>query len=527
MPQAVDMINLSFLTESEQEIILEVLRRDEALRRAEEQRVKKLKSDLLEVKRKGAKRGSGKYSQHTCGRCQEPLSRLRVFSSQCKMCNHRVCRNCRVVWPNGSWLCTVCAKDSELKKSTGDWFYNQNVNRFSTKPAHELVRNSLKQRPSCEYRKRKWAETSDGSPKVQRDYLTTLRSLDFQVPELWCPTSYSLSSENSGSITSRESFESKDGASLKPTRSDTESAEIASLSSSKTQTESGRVTPELCRTETSLDHFTPAASSVSTSTVQVKANTPSSQSSSAEATAVPEVKQVSPSPELDVDRLFKKSVRRAPKPPGHVNTRAGIHVLICCRKMNRRRRRRRRDIDSLVSFHRRTMASSSSSLRSSKSTIGSLMSIYSEAGDYDSVEVSGDVTFSMHYDEHTQSLQVFVKECHGLAYADAARHLSNPYVKCYLLPDKSRQSKRKTSIKRNTINPVYKETLKYSISRSQLATRSMLISVWHHGPPQPQHFPGRGGDPAGLPRPGLAAGGVRDTCDKGPCLCACLCLHPV
>lgn len=34
------------------------------------------------------------------------------------------------------------------------------------------------------------------------------------------------------------------------------------------------------------------------------------------------------------------------------------------------------------------------------------------------------------------------------------------YVKCYLLPDKSRQSKRKTSIKRNTVNPVYEETLK-------------------------------------------------------------------
>lgn len=37
------------------------------------------------------------------------------------------------------------------------------------------------------------------------------------------------------------------------------------------------------------------------------------------------------------------------------------------------------------------------------------------------------------------------------------------YVKCYLLPDKSRQSKRKTSTKRNTINPVYNETLKVKV----------------------------------------------------------------
>lgn len=34
------------------------------------------------------------------------------------------------------------------------------------------------------------------------------------------------------------------------------------------------------------------------------------------------------------------------------------------------------------------------------------------------------------------------------------------YVKTYLLPDKSRQGKRKTTIKRNTINPLYNELLK-------------------------------------------------------------------
>lgn len=41
MPQASDeMINLGFLTHSEQLMILEVLRRDEELRQAEEQRVR-------------------------------------------------------------------------------------------------------------------------------------------------------------------------------------------------------------------------------------------------------------------------------------------------------------------------------------------------------------------------------------------------------------------------------------------------------------------------------------------------------
>ena len=55
-----------------------------------------------------------------------------------------------------------------------------------------------------------------------------------------------------------------------------------------------------------------------------------------------------------------------------------------------------------------------------------MMSIYSEAGDFGSVEVSGDVSFSVSYNERTKSLQLLIKECHGLAYGDASRKLSNP-----------------------------------------------------------------------------------------------------
>lgn len=40
MPQAAEAINLSFLSDYEQELILEVLRRDEELRQAEERRVR-------------------------------------------------------------------------------------------------------------------------------------------------------------------------------------------------------------------------------------------------------------------------------------------------------------------------------------------------------------------------------------------------------------------------------------------------------------------------------------------------------
>ncbi|KAJ8398005.1 hypothetical protein AAFF_G00433520 [Aldrovandia affinis] len=152
MLQTAELISVAFLTESEREMILEVLQRDEELRRAEEQRVRRLKMELLEIRRRGAKRSSGRYSERSCGRCQEPLGRLAADASQCPSCNHQVCRNCRTVHPNRTWMCSVCAKEADLKKSTGDWFYDQRVNRFSDSPGHNIVKTSLRKRPQLKKR---------------------------------------------------------------------------------------------------------------------------------------------------------------------------------------------------------------------------------------------------------------------------------------------------------------------------------------------------------------------------------------
>ncbi|XP_056898898.1 synaptotagmin-like protein 4 isoform X6 [Takifugu flavidus] len=438
MPQAAEAINLSFLSEYEQELILEVLRRDEELRQAEDRRVRKLKGELLDVKRKGAKRGSGKYSPRSCGRCLEPLSILTVFSSQCKVCNHDVCQSCRTVYPNGSWLCSVCAKESDLKKQTGDWFYDQRVNRFSALPGRDLVKVSLKKK--VQSKRETTGEAILRSAEVNPGLPVPLPRNRSRDPPGGIKGSFS---ENSGFHASRESVESKEESWAKPSQSDTESAENGSIISNKTGTESGCVTPEQQRRDGRLVPASPPGSGIATAAVPPRE-------------ADSEASSARPSLDLDVERLFKKSIKRDPR------------------------------ANDLRDGSARTGASMGTRSRSvpgldTRSTLGSLMSIYSETGDFDSVEVSGDVVFSLSYDNTTSSLQVFIKECHGLAYGDASRRLSNPYVKCYLLPDKTRQSKRKTGVKRNTVDPVYNETLQYSINRSQLLTRSVLISVWHHG----------------------------------------------
>lgn len=488
MPQA--DLSLCFLSDSERELILEVLRRDEDLRQAEDQRIRKMKTDLLDIKRKGAKRGSGKYSQRVCGRCLEPLSLFTVFSSQCRMCHHYICSKCRTpVLPKGSWLCSVCAMESDLKKRTGDWFYDQRVNRFSENPGHDLVRSSIKMK-SAPIKKRE--TTSEVLSEVLKRTGAMLEP-PVPIPRVRLkqqPAQLSEnSSENLGSVVSKESLESREDVWPKPIHSDTESVEVTSLGSSKTATESCHVTPELARKQNEPQQTISAESSVSS--LQLPTIDVTDQSLKPESES--EIKETSVAPELEVDSIFKRSVKRTQRSSEYTSTLElrdepdSPPVALSNRSKSvpgldaAEEEEEDEDIDSLVSFHKRNMASSTSSLNSSKSTLGSLMSIYSEAGDYDSVDVSGDLVFSIKYDEHTQSLHVFIKECRSLAYGDPARQQTNPYVKCYLLPEKSRQSKRKTSIKRHTVNPIYNETLKYVISRSQLFTRSVLISVWHHG----------------------------------------------
>lgn len=61
-----------------------------------------------------------------------------------------------------------------------------------------------------------------------------------------------------------------------------------------------------------------------------------------------------------------------------------------------------------------------------QSTIGSMMSIYSEAGDFGNILVTGKIAFSLKYEQQTQTLVIHVKECHQLAYADEAKKRSNP-----------------------------------------------------------------------------------------------------
>uniref|UniRef100_A0A3Q2C783 Synaptotagmin-like protein 2 n=1 Tax=Cyprinodon variegatus TaxID=28743 RepID=A0A3Q2C783_CYPVA len=95
-------------------------------------------------------------------------------------------------------------------------------------------------------------------------------------------------------------------------------------------------------------------------------------------------------------------------------------------------------------------------------------------------EVQGSIQFAVNYIQKLEEFQVFVVNCRGLAIAETKKNLSDPYVKCYLAPDKTRLGKKKTTVKKRTLNPTYNEVLKFKIPLEELKKQTLIVSVWHN-----------------------------------------------
>ncbi|XP_063287502.1 synaptotagmin-like protein 2 isoform X7 [Pelobates fuscus] len=125
-----------------------------------------------------------------------------------------------------------------------------------------------------------------------------------------------------------------------------------------------------------------------------------------------------------------------------------------------------------------TNLSGSSGMASMSSVSGSVMSIYS--GDFGNVDIKGNIQFAIDYVDQLKEFHVFVSQCKDLAIGDVKRQRSDPYVKSYLLPEKAKMGKRKTAVKKKTLNPAYNEILRYKIDKAALQTQRLNVSVWHN-----------------------------------------------
>ncbi|XP_030614851.1 synaptotagmin-like protein 5 isoform X2 [Archocentrus centrarchus] len=414
-------LNLTFLLEHEREMILKVLQKDEKLRKREEKRIRRLKNELLEVKQKGYIRPQD-LGARQCTRCLKTLGLIFDRGDLCEECQSRVCNSCRVVNSRSrQWKCTFCDKLTELKVSSGEWFLEERSKRFERGLlSSDVVKQTILSTPQT-------TEVKKTAPSKQ------------EKPESAVSNRLTVVNDARRKGGGAEGMESMASKNLRP----------RSLDRSSNLDANRRVRPE-------------GAESDAGSAPEKRASGPSicvSKPSVSSDHSRSECDLLSPGSEPNDNTL---SVRSR-SVPGLDETEFSDEE----------------DIDALMSAHSKITGRRLSNAMST-SSINSTMSMYSETGDYGNAKVSGEILLNISYSYKTGALSVLVKECHNLAVGDERRQRTDAYVKTYLLPDKSRQSKRKTSIKANTINPVFNETLRYVISHSQLETRTLQASVWHH-----------------------------------------------
>ncbi|XP_064209396.1 rabphilin-3A-like isoform X1 [Anguilla rostrata] len=95
------------------------------------------------------------------------------------------------------------------------------------------------------------------------------------------------------------------------------------------------------------------------------------------------------------------------------------------------------------------------------------------------VEERGRILISLMYSTQQGRLIVGVVRCVHLAAMDSNGY-SDPFVKICLKPDMGKKAKNKTQIKKKTLNPEFNEEFGYDIKHSELAKKTLDVSVWDY-----------------------------------------------
>ncbi|XP_050792480.1 synaptotagmin-like protein 5 isoform X5 [Gopherus flavomarginatus] len=494
MSKNLEIINLSFLLEHERETILGVLKRDEYLKKVEDKRIRKLKNELLEVKRKGGNRHCRQDRGRVCVRCQKNLGLIFDRGDQCQECKLTVCNKCRVLGIDGNWKCTVCAKIAQLRIVTGEWFFEERAKRFkqSNLLGTDVVRQSiLRKVPDTVSAKKEGGqekyqaqETVEQRPDTPASSTSGQKSI-FSGPRKIGGSTLSLNNNDAETLPGNMKGTVSSG--YRSNASSPVCPRSPALSTRSMTSDYSRQDPGLKN-----DASVPASESVPEDLVK-RHRRNASETPSIAVSRASLASDLSKS-EIDLGGSFSEENKdavslRSKSVPDALNQDLDYLDEI------------EEDPDDIAATHylkhRGHLASGLSTnfpegsdrkcsylnvpdADGDTTSINSIMSVYSETGDYGNVKVSGEILLHLSYSYKMGALNILVKNCRNLAVADEKKQRIDPYVKTYLLPDKSRQSKRKTKIKSNTINPEFNETLKYVISHTQLETRTLQLSVWHY-----------------------------------------------
>ncbi|XP_037892231.1 extended synaptotagmin-2 isoform X1 [Glossina fuscipes] len=88
----------------------------------------------------------------------------------------------------------------------------------------------------------------------------------------------------------------------------------------------------------------------------------------------------------------------------------------------------------------------------------------------------GRIQLSIHYMVQRQKLFITIHKIMNIPLRDPT-NIPDPYVKLYLLPGRSKESKRKTVVVKDNCNPVYDATFEYLISMAELMQSELEVTV--------------------------------------------------
>ncbi|CAI9545908.1 unnamed protein product [Staurois parvus] len=100
------------------------------------------------------------------------------------------------------------------------------------------------------------------------------------------------------------------------------------------------------------------------------------------------------------------------------------------------------------------------------------------AGDSD-YEKLGEICFSLKYIPVSSKLVVVILEGRKLKKMDNDG-FSDPYVKVQLALNKKKWKRKKTKVKKNTLNPYFNEEFTFDVTLEQIKNVDLIISVWDH-----------------------------------------------
>ncbi|KAG5322758.1 ESYT2 protein, partial [Pseudoatta argentina] len=90
----------------------------------------------------------------------------------------------------------------------------------------------------------------------------------------------------------------------------------------------------------------------------------------------------------------------------------------------------------------------------------------------------GRIQLTIRYSTQRQKLSIFVHRVANLPLPQNDPHnIPDPYVKIYILPDKHKETKRKTAVIKDNCNPQFDEQFEYVVSQGDLNTRILEVSV--------------------------------------------------